>query len=292
MGNFRAYQSGHYLLELDGKPAGELRKLEGGAIVADVVKEKVGADHSFRLKSGSPVRFEDIVLTCGAGLSRTFYDWVEQATSGKYARKDGAVLVFNGDNKEISRLEWSGGLISDIEFPVLDAASKEPFSLTVKVRPEKARRGAEQGSRSAVQATSNWLASSFLLTIDGLEEACKQVLRIEPIAITWKVVREQIGQMRDYEQIELSSLEPGHLVVTLPESQAQGFYDWFQKLLVKGPTQEKNGRLESGAFSLQFGQLGIAKVSSPSKQPGAAMIRKTLVEMYYGSIKFSASTVA
>src|ERR1700687_4820100 len=174
MGHARAFQSGHYLLELDGKSAGELRKLEGGAIVADVIKEKVGADPSVRLKSGNPVHYEDIVLICGAGLSRAFYDWVEQATSEKYARKDGAVLVFNGDNEEISRLEWSGGVISDIEFPALDAASKDPFSLTVKVSPEKARRVAEQGSRSAVKASSNWLASSFLLTIDGLEEACKQ----------------------------------------------------------------------------------------------------------------------
>ena len=74
MGSNRSFPSGHFALSLDGAMAGWLQNVQGGAAVAEVVREKTGADPIVRNHIG-PVGYEDIVLTCGTGMSKAFYDW-------------------------------------------------------------------------------------------------------------------------------------------------------------------------------------------------------------------------
>lgn len=285
MGN-RSFPPGYFLLELDGAPAGYARNVQGGGAVAEVIREKVGTDLVAHKHVGS-VSYEDIVVSCDAGLSKAFYDWVGQASGSQFARKDGAVVVFDG-NKEISRLEWKRGLIGGIYFPALDAAAQDWFSIQVKIRPEFTRSGKGSGGRPATVARKSSLASAFRLTIEGLEAACAHVSRIEPIALEWRAVKRAVGEMRDYE-LEPGMADPSNLVINLPESAAKGFYDWFEDFVVKGNSgqdREKRGTLEAGPFLLQFGNLGVSAISRPSGMAGAA--RKIQVEMYCESIRFSA----
>jgi T4-like virus tail tube protein gp19 len=284
----RSFLPGHFLLELEGVPAGYVRNVQGGGAVAEVVQEKAGADHIVRKHIGG-VRYDDIVLTYGAGLSKAFYEWVDRTASMQHDRHDGAVVVFDNSNKELSRLDWYGGLITHIEFPALDAASTDSFSMTIKITPERTQRGTGGGSQSVVaKAQKNWLTNDFRITINGLEDACKHVSRIESIALAPKAVKNYTGERRDY-TVEPGVVELGNLVVTLAESHAKGFYDWFEDFAVKGnSSNEKNGSLESGSFFLKLDNLGIIAITGPSKEPGA-MIRKIKAEMYCESIRFSAS---
>jgi tail tube protein gp19 len=289
-GTSRGFPPGHFLLELDGAPAGDLKNIQGGGAVADVISDKAGADHIVHKHVGN-VRYEDIVLTCGSGLSKAFYDWVDQASGMQGGRKDGAVIVFEG-GKEISRLNWSLGQITEIDFPALDAASNDSFSMTTKISPERTRSVQGAGGAAVSMPRKNVLSSSFRLTIDGLEEACRHVSRIEPISIAFKMRSQDLGGIRGYSQSELWNVDSGNLAITLTESKAKGFNDWFQDFVINGnngPDREKNGRLELGPFSLKFGNLGIFKMTKPSN-PSGAMARKAKVEMYCESIRFSASS--
>jgi hypothetical protein len=284
----KIFPPGHFLVELDGVSAGDVKNFQGGGAVAEVIREKPGADHTAHKHIGS-VRYDDIVLTCGSGMTKAFYDWVARASTTQSGLKNGAVIVFEG-GKEISRLDWIGGQITEIDFPALDSTSSDSVSMTIKISPERTRSVKGSGSKAVVTAGKNWLSSGFHLTIDGLKEACKHVSRIEPISLAWKTVRPAIGEMRDYSQIELDHAEPGNLIITLPESRADGFYDWFEDFAIKGKSSqayEKSGRLDLGPFSLKFGSLGIFVVTRPSTT--GASTRKTRVEMYCESIRFSAS---
>lgn len=288
MSGSKGFPPGHFLVELDGVSAGDVKNFQGGGAVAEVIREKPGADHIVRKHIGS-VRYDDIVLTCGSGMTKAFYDWVARASAMQGGLKNGAVIVFEG-GKEISRLDWIGGQITEIDFPALDAASSDSFSMTIKISPERTRSVKGAGSRAVVTAGKNWLAGSFHLTIDGLEEACKHVSRIEPISLAWKTVRPVVGEMRDYSENVLDHAEPGNLTITLPESRATGFYDWFEDFAIKGNNSqayEKSGRLDLGPFSLQFSNLGIFVVTRPSTT--GASTRKAKVEMFCESIRFSAS---
>jgi len=288
MGGSKGFPPGHFFLELDGVSAGDVKNFRGGGAVADVIREKPGADHTVHKHIGA-VSYDDIVLTCGSGMTKAFYDWVGRASTGQGGLKNGTVIVYEG-GKEISRLDWISGQITEIDFPALDTASGDSFSMTIKITPERTRSVKGAGSPAVVKAGKNWLAGSFHLTIDGLEEACKHVSRIEPISLAWKSVRPVAGHMRDYSEIELDHAEPGNLTITLAESQAKGFYGWFEDFAIKGNNSqayEKSGRLDLGPFSLQFSNLGIFRATRPSTT--GASTRKTKFEMYCESIRFSAS---
>jgi hypothetical protein len=66
-------------------------------------------------------------------MSRKFYDWIQKSISYDHERKNGALIVADYDFKETTTLEFQQGLLTEIGFPALDAASKDPdtFSPTL-----------------------------------------------------------------------------------------------------------------------------------------------------------------
>ena len=281
----RTSQPGDFLLEIGGTSAGYVRNFEGGGAEADVIRE---AGPSGRKHLGN-VRFEDIVLDCDGGAGKPLWDWVEQTSRGSSPRRDGAVIVSKGDTSN-ARLEWSSGLIEGISLPKLDAKSSDALHVSVKIRPENTRHKPGGGAQPATIAKKGLSTGSFRLVIDGLEEACRHVTRIEPIAIEQTVKSVPVGaSVRD--EYEPVNLNPGNLVVTLGESFAKGFRDWFESVAMKGNRADapKRGTLEAGPFTLSFGNLGIFGITGRSK--GSDSIRDIQVEMYCDSIDFSARTV-
>src|SRR5581483_11295620 len=88
----RAYTAGKYAIELDGIEAGWVSSVEGGNASSDVVVEKVGADHIAK-KHIAGVKYEDITVNCGTGMSKGFYDWIKASFDHNYVRKDGAIIT-------------------------------------------------------------------------------------------------------------------------------------------------------------------------------------------------------
>lgn len=285
----RSFPPGHFFLELDGVSAGVVRNVQGGGAVAEVVREKAGADHIVHKHIGQ-VRYEDLVLTCDGGLSRAFFDWVDQTCRSQAGRHDGAVVVLEG-GKPVSRLEWKRGLITQVDFPALDAGAKDPFFMTIKISPELTRVSKGGDGSPAVRPVKSWLSSSFRLSIQGLEDACRHVSRIEPLAVDRKVRADHVGYREGVELEPAADAEPGNLIVTLPESRARGFQEWFEDFVIRGnngQSRERPGTLESGRFTLEFVNLGISAMTRPSDRPGA-MVRRTKVEMYCESVRFHAT---
>src|SRR5712692_1364452 len=95
----RAYTAGKYALEVGRIAAGWIQKFSGGSATAEVVTEKIGIDHLAR-KHLAGVKYEDIVLEVGTGMSKGFYEWIKAAWDGKSVRQDGAVIVTDYDFKE------------------------------------------------------------------------------------------------------------------------------------------------------------------------------------------------
>jgi hypothetical protein len=281
----RTSQPGEFLLEIGGTSAGYVRNFEGGGAQADVIREQVGA---FTRKHIGDVRFEDIVLDCDAGAGKPLWDWVGQTSRGSAPRKDGAVIVSKGDASN-ARLEWNNGLVEGIYVPALDSMSTDALHVTVKIRPELTRHKPGGSTSPATVAKKGVSTGTFRLVIDGLEDACRHVTHIEPIAIEQKVKAVPVGA-RMREEYEPVSLEPGNLVVTLGESSAKVFYDWFDSFVIKGNSAhaEKRGSLEAGPFTLAFSNLGIFGITNRSKDGQSA--RDIRVEMYCDSIDFSAKT--
>jgi phage tail-like protein len=297
----RGYVAGKYGVELDGIMAGWVWSAEGGHATSDVVAEKLGPDHIIK-KHIAGVKYEDISIQCGTGMSKGFYEWIKASFDHKYERKNGAIIAADYNYKEHSRLTFNMGLITEIGFPALDAASKDAAKMTIKVSPEYTRQSTTTGGPSisgkyAIDPgkQKKWLPANFRLKIDGLEEPCSRVNKIEAITVKQKVVENPVGELRDYEK-EPAHLEVPNLVITFPESHAKPFYDWHDDFVIKGNNgddKEKSGTLEyltpnlqEVLFTLTFKHLGIFKLTPEKVEAGNENIRRVKAEMYCENMQF------
>jgi len=180
----RAFGAGKYGCELDGIMAGWLHSAEGGHATSDVVTEKLGPDHIARKHIGG-VKYEDITVTCGTGMSKAFYNWMKDSFDHKHSRKNGAIIAANYDFKELTRLTFYNGLITEVGMPALDAASKDAAKMTIKFAPEYTRFSASVGGGATISGKyasdakiqKKWLPANFRLKIEGLEVPCVKVTR-------------------------------------------------------------------------------------------------------------------
>ncbi|HYF92750.1 MAG TPA: phage tail protein [Symbiobacteriaceae bacterium] len=294
----RGYVGGRFALELDGVVVGWLFSADGGYATSEVVTEWFGPGMAKKHLAG--VKYEDITITAGAGMSKAFYDWISSTLAGSYPRKNGAIIAVSFDSKETSRLEFSNALITEIGMPALDAASKDAAKMTIKFTPERTRLRKSAGERVKLPGDfskqKTWLPSNFRLRIDGLEQATSRVNKIEAITIKQKVIENAVGFARDYEK-EPASVEIPNLVITFPESHADSFYDWHQDFVISGNNgegKEKSGTLEylspdlkEVLFRLEFHNLGIFKLAPDKVESGAEQIRRVKAEMYCEDMSFS-----
>jgi len=297
----RGYVAGKYGVELDGIMAGWVWSAEGGHATSDVVVEKLGPDH-IQKKHIAGVKYEDITVQCGTGMSRAFYEWIKASFDHKYARKNGAVIAADYNYKEHSRLTFYNGLITEIGFPALDASSKDAAKMSIKFAPEYTRMATTTGGPSVsgkysidAKVQKKWLPANFRIRIDGLEEVCTRVNKIEAITVKQKVVENPVGELRDYEK-EPAVLEIPNLVITFPESHSKPMYDWHEDFVIKGNNgddKEKGGTLEfltpnlqEVLFTITFQHLGIFKLTPEKVESGSENIRRLKAEMYCEDMKF------
>jgi tail tube protein gp19 len=275
-GATRAYAAGLYGLELDGVFAGLVTGFGGGNVTADVIKEQAGQD-LVQHKHPGAARVEPITIEAGLPMAKPLYDWIKSSVEphAKFPRKNGAIIEFGAAMKEMGRRNFSNALVTGVEFPGCDAASKEQASLAVTFSPETLRLSAPKGGTIPPQPLKKapWPRSNFRLRIQGLEAATARTAKIEPIDI--KVTRP-------------GAIEVPNLAITVSDASVGLFYTWLDDFVVKGNNaqdRERTGVLEylspnmaSVLLAVNLFNLGILKVSP--EPAGADAVRRSRVEMY------------
>jgi T4-like virus tail tube protein gp19 len=297
----RGYVAGRYGLEIDNTLVGWVYSEEGGSAAAGVVVERATPDRVQR-KHLDAVKYDEITMTMGPSMSKGFYQRLKQLNDTKVGRVNGAVVSADSSYDEMARLTFQNAVVTEIGFPALDAASKDAAKMTVKLAPELTRFTqavkSKVGGGAVPKAEKRWLPSNFRLKIDGLDEACARVSKIDAITITQKVSSSAVGGQRDY-QTEATPLEYSNIVVTFPESHAKTFIDWHQSFVVEGRNgqdKEKSGTLEyltpdlqEALFTLTFHNLGIFRLTAEKVEAGGENIRRMKAEMYVEKIDFAYS---
>jgi len=290
----RSYAAGRYAVEIDGEMAGWLYSAEGGHATSDVV---TGGGPRGETKHIAGVKYEDIVLTCGTGMSKGFYEWILTCADRRYTRKNGAIVACDYNYKELSRLEFNNALMTEVAFPALDAASKDAAKMTISISPEVTRMKMSPAGGAALRARDSaiqkkWLPANFRLKIEGVD--CSRVNKIDAITIKQKVGGRSAFLMGS------TNPETSPMAITLPEAQAKPFYEWHQASLNmrNAPGSKKAGQLDylsedmrETLFSLRFADLGIASVTPERPQGGIENIRRVKAEMYYERMQLSFGVV-
>lgn len=293
-----------YALELDGQTAGWLFSYEGGQATGEVVSENLG--EIVARKHIGNVKYEDITITVGLGMSSDVYDWVASMLNGDFIRHDGVIIGVDNSGNERTRLEFVEALITEVGMPALDAASKDAAKMTLKFKPEMTQRKVGSGAKlslAAPKATAQklWLPSNFRLTIDGMGDATKKVNKIEALVIKQKVTENAVGEEADFQQ-EPTSVEIPNLVITLAEADSQAFYDWHENFVIKGNNaddKEKTGKLEylstdlkTVLFTIEFANIGIFKVDSAKPESSKDKVTRVKAEMYVEAMQLDYTSAA
>ena len=287
-GNF----SGKVAIKIGETTAGFLLSAEGGNAFADVVNEKVGADHLSR-KHIAGVKYEDITVNCGTGMSKAFYDWVGTSVGAAGQAMNGSLVLTDFNLKVRSQNDFFNALITEVGMPALDAASKDAAKMTIKFAPEFTRSATRTGSLTGTNLRpQKWNVSNFKLTINGVDTS--RVSKIDALVIKQVFTNGVVGETGFGKQ--LVEVDIPNLKVTVAESHAIDFSKWHTDFVINGNHSsegEKTGSLsflaidhKTELFRLDFFGLGIFALD-PDPLPGAA-VRKVTAQLYCDKMVFSA----
>lgn len=285
----RSYVSGHFFFNLDGVKCGFVKKMGGGAISAEVVKEAVGGQYIVHKHIAQP-KYEDISLDIGFSMSKAVYDWIAASWAMNYQRKNGSLVACDYKLDAQSEREFFNALVTETTLPACDGGSKDPTYMSLKFAPEYTRFKKGSGKAVAELKADNqkvWLPSNFKLEIDGLDTS--KVNKVDSLKIDQKVQTDDIGGTRDAMK-EAAIVNFPDIKITFAESTAQSWIDWFDDFVIKGnctQDKEKNGRLvflspnlQDELLSVNFYNLGIFKYNVDDSEANKESIKRNTVELY------------
>ena len=99
-----------------------------------MVVEPVGPER-FPKKHIGTVKYEEFTLGIDLGSSSDVYTWISDSWKGQAKPREGAIVETDARLDAKARREFHGALITETTIPVLDAASKAPAELTLRIAP-------------------------------------------------------------------------------------------------------------------------------------------------------------
>jgi hypothetical protein len=226
--------------------------------VLELGGSQVGFLQSADFPSGTEIK-----ARFSTGMNKAFYDWVGQCAAGTRLGKSGSVGTVNYQNREIVRVAWKTGHITHINFPALDAASKNACTVGITL-------GIQGGGNDAPRSVTphnvrrpTFLSSNFRVSIDGVD--CTRVSKIDAFSL-------------------LSSGKQS-LTLTVLEAHAGDFRKWLATPKAKtGSIDCLSPDLRTSIFHIAFTNLTITKID-PAYSVGN---HTATVKLQFAGPKFSA----
>jgi hypothetical protein len=223
------------------------------------------------------VKYEEISIPLGLNMTAPVYDWVAEFTKGSEPSRNGAMVTTDADLNMKTRLDFTNARITEVAFPLLDAASKTAVHMTLKWQPEATRLRTVTGKLTppATGTGKAWLPGNFRLTIPPLD--CTRVGKID----AWPSKVNPAGK-----------IEVGPLGFTLPEAFAKTWRTYFDGFVLRNSGKELTGKLEvlntaldTTLATIDFGHMGIFMLDP--ERPSGDGIRRLKAEMYCEEFAFS-----
>ena len=247
------FTSGRFSLEIDGVNVGAIAGVAGGVPEYGVALDPVGSD-SIQRKHVTGIKWEPFSIRVGCGMGKGMYDWIQNSFDKGSVRKNGAVISADFNLNEKARREFTNALITEVTFPALDGASKDPAYLTVTFSPDSVADVPPSGLPVQAARQKAWLPANFRLVIDGVDTT--RVASIDSFTWKQKIIENPTGGSSVV-------LDAGDLGVFFPSASLPSWQRWYDNFAVGGDaTDERHGILElvgaSGAvLDLDLSNLGI-----------------------------------
>jgi hypothetical protein len=143
-----------------------------------------------------------------------------------------------------------------------------------------------------------WKACNFTFSLDGFEDACKRVTKVESFTIKQNILEYSSGGRRTVSKTP-SPIDFPQISFSLPEADAQPLFEHFKKRGVQG---EVPGRLHGQLttfdnandtrFSLEFLNADILNVQPDKSDASTEEIKQVKVDVYVEKMKFKYESTA
>jgi len=170
-------------------------------------------------RPGRPV-FGNITFEMGMG-DRFLDDWLNAITDGKVERRHGGGVIITDNDGTLQRYNFFECWPCRWSYPACDANGGKPSGIEVEICGTFAGKKGYDNYRFGKEQ-KKWMPSNFRLKIDGLDEACKRVNKIEAIAIK----QQSLG---DFDGDGQGDYTASDLVFTVPASVAGAVNVWFEE---------------------------------------------------------------
>jgi phage tail-like protein len=277
-------------LLLDQTPAGYLNLVTGGDIAAPVVELRE-AGSLVAMKNLGPISYEPVWLKFGMGMSSDVYNWINMALLGTAPRKNASIVAFDHQFNPRTRRLFQNAILSEVTFPALDASSKDPALLTIKLEANAIDLDRNPSAIAVpTQARKlSWRRSDFRLEIPGLD--CSRVSQIEMFTVTRETMT--ITDAGGFSAlVEGPRLWYSNLRVALRS--AATWYDWFDDFVIggnQGTAQEKAGTLTyykpdlaTELARVEFQNLGICRLTEEDTNES---VPRVVAELYCERMTFA-----
>ena len=288
MATARTFTAGNFALALDGVACGFVESVDGGDISADVLETAVDNSFFATKRIGQP-KYEDFVLQIGLSMAQPVYDWIAATLKGNFLRKDGSLTTADANFNATAQSQFSRALVREVEFPALDAGSKNAAHLTITFSPELTKSAKGSGKVPAAGAKAKaFIGSNFRLELDGVD--CSYVRRIDALTVQVQTSADAVGDKRDLGG-QPARVEVSNLHVTIADGpSAASWQAWFDDFVINGnsdASKEKSGAIvylgpdmktELGRIALQ--NVGICALRHPQRTPNSDQVSTLVAELY------------
>jgi phage tail-like protein len=195
--NDRSYTSGKFAFELDGHRCGFLQNVEGGQMIAELATHKMGPNN-YEKKNVTTVKWGDVKMRTGIGMSKGLYQWIQAAFDMGVLYKNGAITVANFNYKAERRMDLLNMLMTKVQMPTLDGASKDTgyFDITCAIEQIRWLKEGGQDVRGEVGPKQKaWHCSNWRYEMAGLP--AKRIAKVEGLAWECKTTMDSIGDARE-----------------------------------------------------------------------------------------------
>jgi hypothetical protein len=142
--------------------------------------------------SGPKLKYADITISFGPRLTKRFYQIVQDFPAGRNAPHSGGIVTFNELYREISRLTFSGGRITELGVPALKRGSVGIPGLSINISPAAVRRSYTPDGIPFPEASSP-------LTVDGHSfQTLSLIIKLYPLRLHIPGAKELFNLQEDF----------------------------------------------------------------------------------------------
>jgi len=261
-----------FVLTLGGVVCGFVTSAEGGDISAPVIHEPGGAFVRKRLGPPAPTPID---LSFDLSLDKVVYEWIAQAWAGNATPRGGSLIELDPNNQARAELTFENAVVAASTVPAMDAASKTPCVLNVRLVAAVTGRHAPSGPAVGVTAKPKkaWLPSNFRLELGDLDT--KRVSKVEAFTVPTG---------------EKGAVDFPDLRVELAETSSEKWTSWHEEFVVQGKNDDQHEKAGALVFlapdqkaelgSVKLAGVGIYRLARPPAREGQEQVSRIQASLY------------